>query len=188
MSQNIGTINTAPGGTQNDLDVTAPAVVKAAPGTIMRVNTLTAGSGGSLVVNDTSVLVTAQTITGISAAAQAVITLSTGGSVNPFAVGESVLVTGASGMTQINGVLGKVAAIGGSTGAWTVTTNINSSAFSAWTSGGTAASFGLGNEIAAIPTASLTAGTSTPLEFPCGTGILISAVPSGGWVGSVSYI
>ncbi len=39
-------------------------------------------------------------------------------------------------MTQINGLSGVVLAIGGSSGSWTVTTNINSSGFSALTSGG----------------------------------------------------
>jgi hypothetical protein len=188
MSQNIGTINTAPGGTQNDFDITAAAVVKAAPGTIMRVNTLVVGTGGNLVVNDTNSLVTAQTITGISVAAQAVITLSTGGSANPFAVGESVIVTSATGMTQINGLVGTVTAVGGASGAWTVTTNINSTAFTAWASGGTAASYAVQNEVASIPYGDLAATAPYELSFPCRAGITISAVPTGGWVGSVSFI
>lgn len=44
--------NTIPGGTQNALDVTAAAVIKASPGTIMRIVTITAGSAGNLTVND----------------------------------------------------------------------------------------------------------------------------------------
>lgn len=77
------------------------------------------------------------TITAITKASGAVVTISNGGTVNPFIALERVRFTGVSGMTQINGLYGKVTAVGGSTGAWTVTTDINSSAFSVWTSGGT---------------------------------------------------
>jgi hypothetical protein len=78
-------------------------------------------------------------ISGISQAASAVVTLSTVSPSNPFAVGNSIYFLSVAGMTQINGLIGTVTAIGGSSGAWTVTTNINSSAFTAYGSGGTAA-------------------------------------------------
>jgi hypothetical protein len=76
-------------------------------------------------------------ISGITLAASAVVTITTGGSSNPFAVNGTVTFSAVAGMTQINGVVGTITAIGGSSGAWTITTNINSAAFSAWTSGGT---------------------------------------------------
>jgi hypothetical protein len=76
------------------------------------------------------------TITGITAAASAVVTISTVSGSNPFAVNQSASFAGVGGMTQINGLTGTVTAIGGSSGAWTVTVNINSSTFSAYTSGG----------------------------------------------------
>jgi hypothetical protein len=68
-----------------------------------------------------------------------VVTTSTNGlgTKNPFSVGDVLYFSGVSGMTQINGLTGTVTAIGGSSGAWTATFNINSSAFSSWTSGGT---------------------------------------------------
>lgn len=70
-------------------------------------------------------------ITGITQAASAVVTIGA----HTFVVGDVLAFSGASGMTQINGLTGTVTAVG----ATTVTVNINSSAFSAYTSGGTAA-------------------------------------------------
>lgn len=75
-------------------------------------------------------------ITGISQAASAVATMNYVSTVNPLAVGQQVLFSAVVGMVQINGLAGSVTAIGGSSGAWTATTNINSSAFSAYVSGG----------------------------------------------------
>jgi hypothetical protein len=89
-------------------------------------------SGGA---NATSV---GHTITGISVAASAVVTVSDTTGMNPFTVNQQLVFAGAAGMTQINGLTGTITAIGGSSGAWTATVNINSSGFSAWTSGGTA--------------------------------------------------
>jgi len=80
---------------------------------------------------------TLQTITGISQAASAVVTVSTTGS-NPFAVNNYVYFQAVVGMTQINGLIGQVTGIGGSSGAFTATVNINSSAFTAYASGGDA--------------------------------------------------
>jgi hypothetical protein len=57
----------------------------------------------------------------------------------PFTVGGTIIVSGiTAGMTQINNIEGTVTAIGGMSGAWTATTNINSSAFTAWSAGGLA--------------------------------------------------
>ena len=82
-------------------------------------------------------------ITNILAANPAVITFSNGAS-NLLEVGGEISFSGVSGMTQINGRTGTVSAVGGSAGAWTVTMGgvggyggIDSSAFSAYTSGGT---------------------------------------------------
>ena len=81
----------------------------------------------------------AYSISGITQAANAVVTLNSVAVSNPVVVGAQLNFSGAAGMTQINGLRGTVSAIGGSTGAWTATTNINSSGFSAYTSGGVVA-------------------------------------------------
>lgn len=172
-----------PSGNSSALNLTAATLIKASPGTICRMLVNAPGStGGAFVINDANALVAAQTITAITAAASAVVTISTGGSANPFAVGNSIAFTSVGGMTQINSVQGVVTAIGGVTTAWTITTNINSSAFTAYTSAGTAASSGAANliwEIAYNATANVE-GLSLALEFPCQNGILLSAVPTGG--------
>lgn len=180
MSQTIAVQALNPGGTSSALNVTAAAVIKSTLGTLFRVNVINGGTtGGALTLNDANSLVTAQTITAITAAANAVVTVSTGGSTNPFAVGDTIAFTSVGGMTQINAVAGIVTAIGGVTTAWTITTNINSSAFSAYTSAGTAASFGAANEIAVIPDAT-TNGTVYDYAWPCKHGIVASSVPTGG--------
>lgn len=69
-------------------------------------------------------------ITAITKAASAVFTVAS----HTFLVGESVYFSGVVGMTQINGLRGLVTA----TTSTTVTVAINSSAFTAYTSGGTA--------------------------------------------------
>ncbi len=68
-------------------------------------------------------------VTAITQAASAVVTVGA----HTFAIGESVHFTGVAGMTQINGLRGTITA----TGATTITVAINSSAFSAYSSGGT---------------------------------------------------
>lgn len=68
-------------------------------------------------------------ITGITKAAAAVITLGT----HALVVGQSVHISGVLGMTQINGLRALITAITGTT----ITVTINSSAFNTWTSGGT---------------------------------------------------
>ena len=71
-----------------------------------------------------------RSITSISQAASAVIGVGAG---HPFLVGDSVAFRDVLGMTQINGLRATVSAIGAST----ITVPINSTAFSAYTSGGT---------------------------------------------------
>ncbi|WP_330114072.1 DUF2460 domain-containing protein [Pseudomonas sp. JS3066] len=69
-----------------------------------------------------------RTITAITKAAQAVATVGS----HTFLVGESVVISGVVGMTQINGLRALIVAIGAST----ITLAINSTAFSTYTSGG----------------------------------------------------
>lgn len=69
----------------------------------------------------------AGTITGITQASSAVITAS-----GTFSIGNVVYIYGVSGMTQINGLYGTVT----NTGIGTITVNINSTNFSAYTMGG----------------------------------------------------
>lgn len=71
-----------------------------------------------------------RSITGITKAAQAVITVGA----HTFLVGESVHISGVTGMTQINGLRGLITATGGTT----ITVAIDSTGFGAYTSGGTA--------------------------------------------------
>lgn len=88
-------------------------------------------------VNNTTGIVTfaankSINITGISKAAQAVIsTTNTAGLVS----GQSVYISGSVGMTQINGLRAFITAVNTNV---SITVNINSTAFSTWTSGGTA--------------------------------------------------
>lgn len=74
--------------------------------------------------------VNSKSITGITKAASAVVTVGT----HTFVEGDVVEFASVAGMTQINGLTGTVTAIG----ATTITVNINSSGFSTYTSGGTA--------------------------------------------------
>lgn len=68
------------------------------------------------------------TIIGITAASSAVVTVAP----HSFKVGDFCVIQGAGGMTQINNILTTVVAISGTT----ISLAIDSSAFSAWTSGG----------------------------------------------------
>lgn len=188
MGQNFSVTIQGIGGIKSALNIAAAAVVKSTPGALYQAN-IAGGTAGTFTINDSNCLVTAQTITGISVASAAVVTLSTGGASNPFAVGNTIAFASVVGMTQINTVVGQVTAIGGVTTAWTVTTNINSSAFSAWTSAGTAASFSAANVIWTFPfvTASpLPPGSPIQLNWPCQSGILVSAVQTGGAL-SIAY-
>lgn len=79
----------------------------------------------------------ARVITGISKAASAVVTVSTL-TTQPFTVGQTIVFASVVGMVEINGLTGLITAVGGSSGAFTATVNINSTAFTTYASGGTA--------------------------------------------------
>lgn len=83
------------------------------------------------------------TITNITQAASAVVTVNTVSGSNPFTGVNQASFSGVVGMTQINGLTGTITARGGVSGAWTITVNINSSAFTAYGSGGTVNQFTL---------------------------------------------
>jgi hypothetical protein len=167
------------GGISAANNITGTQAIKNTAGVCVKLSCVTAGS---LTLNDASGLVTSQTITGITQAAQAVVTVSTGGASNPFVIGNSITFASVVGMTQINGLVGTVTTIGGVTTAWTITVNINSTAFTAYASGGTAASFGASNEFFS---GSLTAGQVVELNWPCGSGIAVTALTS--FVGSLAF-
>lgn len=78
---------------------------------------------------------TLYTISAINTATGVVTTSSTA-TTNPFSVNMPVGFNGVGGTTQLNTLTGVVTAIGGVSGAWTATTNINMSGFGAFTSGG----------------------------------------------------
>lgn len=168
-----------PGGILSALNATAAFVIKAESGVLVRIWPTTVGTG-VLTLNDANNNISAQTITGITAATNAVVTISTGGSTNPFAVGNSVGFASVVGMTQINGLLGTVTAIGGVTTAWTITVSINSSTFTAYASAGTIGAFIAANQIVSIPVASMTAGVPVLAEWPCYYGLAASAFPTSG--------
>lgn len=67
-------------------------------------------------------------ITGISKASSAVLTVAS----HPYAVGQSIQISGVSGMTQINGLRALIT----ETTSTTITVSINSTAFSTYTAGG----------------------------------------------------
>jgi parallel beta-helix repeat protein len=88
---------------------------------------------GALAANDTNTY----TVTGITQAGSAVVTINTVSASNPVQIGQGVYIQGVVGMTQMNlQQVSTVTAIGGVSGAWTATININSSAFTAYASGG----------------------------------------------------
>jgi uncharacterized protein (TIGR02217 family) len=78
-------------------------------------------------------------VTGITQAAQAVVTVGSG---HPFVIGDSVVFGNVGGMTQINGLRASVVAAD----ATTITVGINSTGFSAFTSGGDVATIALFTE------------------------------------------
>jgi len=75
-----------------------------------------------------------KSITAISQAASAVVTV---GAAHGFAVNDKVYLSGISGMVEANGLVGTVTA----TAATTITVNIDSTLFTAYTSGGTATKY-----------------------------------------------
>src|SRR5512135_1328056 len=72
-----------------------------------------------------------QPVTGITQASSAVVTYT---GADSYVVGNKVTITGVVGMTEINGVEATITAV--NTGANTITLNIDSTAFTAYTSGG----------------------------------------------------
>jgi hypothetical protein len=121
----------------------------------------------------------------LTKAATATVTVNTGGSSNPFTVGQSIAFTAvpAGSMVEINNLTGLVLSTGGSSGAWTATVNINSSRFSTYTSGGQAAGlpFNSGGLITAITQASqavVTVNSSNLVNpFMIGETVYFSGVP-----------
>lgn len=79
-------------------------------------------------------VVITKSITAITQASSAVVTV---GASHGFATNDLVYISGVVGMTQINGQVGTVTA----TGANTITVNINSTSYTAYTSGGTAVKY-----------------------------------------------
>jgi hypothetical protein len=77
------------------------------------------------------------TITNVSQASSAVVTISSTAAANPMTVGQTAYFSGVVGMTQINNQYGTITATGGSSGAWTATVNIASTSYTAYSSGGT---------------------------------------------------
>lgn len=109
----------------------------------------------------------ANAITSLTQAAQAVVTVSTGSAANPFVPGQMIVFSAVSGMTQINGLTGTVLAVGGTVGHWTATLNINSSGFSAYSTGGSAVV--LPNTVATIA-GIVSQGSSTLVTFAASNG------------------
>jgi hypothetical protein len=128
---------------------------------------------------------TTANISAITQAASAVITVNTVAGANPFSVGQNVSISGVTGMTQINSgyapasVVAQttVSAIGGASGAWTVTVPINSTAFTAYVNAGVltavipALAFGTNNPSAASnhPPGMRGQGISTTLKAKAGS-------------------
>lgn len=179
------------GGLFTAFDLTAAAVIKSSPGVCMRFIISNAGTtGGNWTLNDANALVTAQNVSAITQANPGVVTISTGGGSNPFAVGNTIAFASIGGMTQLNSLYGTVTAIGGVTTAWTITLNINTTNFTTYTSGGTVASFSAANQIFTLAESATlnVAGTVVALEAATTQGILLSAVPSGGTpIATVTY-
>lgn len=100
-------------------------------------------------------------IIGITQATTAVVTINAATASNPFAAGDQAYINNVGGMTQINGLgappngVLTVSAVGGVSGAWTVSVPVNSSGFSAYTSGGTITA----TKVATLAALLLAAGT-----------------------------
>lgn len=123
-------------GTEGDTTATRRRIRKPVAGTVLAgIRNVITGDHAitGFTVDTTTGLITlaadeADTITAITRAAQAVLTVGA----HTYSIGESVYISGVVGMTQINGRRGTITA----TGATTITVNIDSTAFSAYTSGG----------------------------------------------------
>jgi uncharacterized protein (TIGR02217 family) len=122
------------GGTPISLGLPARTIYKPVSGTtLVAIGGVAMPSGWS--VNTTNGRVTfsankTKAITGISRASSAVIDF---GAAHTFLSGDSVHVSGVSGMTEINGQRATISSVATNT----ITVPINSSGYSTWTSGGT---------------------------------------------------
>lgn len=105
-------------------------------------NILIQGYKGCLITDSTVANQLNASITAITKATNAVVTINTGGTTHPFTnyIGQQLGITGAFGMTQANAISGVLLSIGGVSGAWTCTLSMNTSSFSTYTSGGTLSS------------------------------------------------
>lgn len=87
-------------------------------------------------LSESNMSIAPETVTGITQANPAVVTVSSNTS---FAAGSIIELSSVAGMTEINGITGVVASVSGAE----ITTDIDASGFSAWTSGGLVAHRGI---------------------------------------------
>ena len=109
------------------LQIQVQSVADATPPTDYQIGTIGTLSGAGAI----STNLFSTTISGITKASQAIVTVAN----NRFIIGDSVIFSGVVGMTQINGKIGQVVAL--SISGKTITVNINSTGFTAYSSGGT---------------------------------------------------
>lgn len=130
--------------------------------------------GSAITLSSGSATLTASNITNITQATNAVVT-TTGG---VFLVDDEVSISGVTGMTQINGGPYTVIAVSGNN----ITLNVNSSAFTAYISGGI---IFLTNFYGIVPgTINVTVGIQTYTEPVPPNGTLVG---SGGGTGTINY-
>lgn len=128
------------------------------------------------------------TITGITQAASAVVTINTVSGSNPFSLGNNVGFSGVVGMTQINGLVGRITAIGGSSGAWTFTVNINSLGFTAYSSGGTVNPYTLTGGPASLSSLSYVTRYKSRLWFIQGGTFNVYYLPQNVFAGALTLL
>lgn len=144
----------------------------AAPPTSIQIGQVGTLSGAGTVTSN----LIASSITNITQAASAVITLT----YSVFLVGSEVTISGVTGMTQINGLTGTI--LSRNIAANTITVDINSSAFTAYSAAGTAT---LTNFKGIRPESiRLSDGTNIYTEPSPPTGVLVGA-PAGS--GTINY-
>lgn len=162
-------------GTQllGQLQMQEQSVTNAAPPLAWQIGQIATLSGAGASPANTNLI--ASPITGITQATSAVVTITNA----PFRLGQVVIFSGVVGMTQINGLAGTITAI--NYGASTMTVNINSTAFTAYSSAGTVA---LANFLGITPgTLQLSDGTNTYTDAnKDGT---VQGVPGGS--GTINY-